>query len=57
MSNYNFNKSLESEHIKLVELDEVLTQSDVISLHCPLFPETEGMINADSLKKMKKMPS
>ena len=51
---HNFNKSLESEHIKLVELDEVLTQSDVISLHCPLFPETEGMINADSLKKMKK---
>lgn len=36
-----------------VELDTVLTQSDVISLHCPLFPETTGIINNSSLAKMK----
>ena len=36
-----------------VELDTVLTQSDVISLHCPLFPETTGIINKASLAKMK----
>ncbi|MBO4887616.1 MAG: D-2-hydroxyacid dehydrogenase [Firmicutes bacterium] len=36
-----------------VSLDEVLTTSDVISLHCPLFPETQGMINKDSIAKMK----
>ncbi|MBM4761332.1 D-2-hydroxyacid dehydrogenase [Bacillus sp. B15-48] len=52
--NRSGNKSVESEQIKFVGLDELFTQSDVISLHCPLFPETEGMINADTLKKMKK---
>ena len=27
--------------------------SDVIALHCPLFPETAGMINKESIAKMK----
>ena len=36
-----------------VELDELLAQSDVISLHCPLFPETQNLINAASIAKMK----
>jgi len=36
-----------------VELDELLRQSDVISLHCPLFPETQGIINRDTIAKMK----
>ena len=36
-----------------VTLDELLAGSDVISLHCPLFPETKGMINAESIAKMK----
>lgn len=36
-----------------VDLDTLLQSSDVISLHCPLFPETEKMINADSIQKMK----
>ena len=36
-----------------VDLDTLLTQSDVISLHCPLFPETEGLINAQTISKMK----
>lgn len=36
-----------------VSLNELLTKSDVISLHCPLFPETREMINADTLSKMK----
>ena len=36
-----------------VELDELLTQADVISLHCPLFPETEQLIDRDSIAKMK----
>lgn len=38
---------------QLVTLDELLGQSDVISLHCPLFPETRGIINRDSIAKMK----
>lgn len=36
-----------------VDLNTVLTESDVISLHCPLFAETKGMINRDSIAKMK----
>ena len=36
-----------------VPLDELLAKSDVISLHCPLFPETKGIINAENISKMK----
>lgn len=36
-----------------VEFDELLERSDVISLHCPLFPETREIINAEALTKMK----
>jgi len=36
-----------------VSLDELLSQSDVISLHCPLFPATQGIINQDTIRKMK----
>ena len=36
-----------------VTLDELLAQSDVISLHCPLFPSTEGIINKNTIAKMK----
>lgn len=36
-----------------VTLDELLAQSDIISLHCPLFSSTEGIINKDSIAKMK----
>ena len=36
-----------------VDLDELLAKSDVIFLHCPLFPSTEGIINKDNIAKMK----
>lgn len=36
-----------------VSLDELLARSDVISLHCPLFPSTEGIINKGNIAKMK----
>ena len=36
-----------------VDLDTLLAQSDVIFLHCPLFPETEGIINKENIAKMK----
>jgi len=36
-----------------VELDELLSRSDVVSLHCPLFPETERLINKHTIAKMK----
>ena len=36
-----------------VPLDELFARSDVIFLHCPLFPSTEGIINKDNIAKMK----
>ncbi len=47
------NTALESESCKYVELDELLASSDVITLHCPLFPETQGIINKETIAKMK----
>ena len=38
---------------KYVDLDTLYKESDIISLHCPLFKETEKMINRDSISKMK----
>lgn len=47
------NPELESENCHYADLDTLLGQSDVISLHCPLFPSTEGIINKDNIAKMK----
>ena len=44
---------LETSTCKQVDMDELLGNSDVISLHCPLTPETEGIINASNISKMK----
>lgn len=44
---------LVSDTCRYAELDELLKESDVISLHCPLFPATEGIINKNTIAKMK----
>ena len=41
------------ELAEYVDLDTLLKESDVIFLHCPLFPDTEGIINKDNIAKMK----
>ncbi len=42
------------EHdIELVELDELLSRSDYLSVHCPLNDQTQGMFNADLFARMK----
>lgn len=41
------------ENIEFMSKDELLLKSDFVSLHCPLTPLTEGMVNADFLSKMK----
>jgi glycerate dehydrogenase len=45
--------SAETEDIHYAQLDELFAKSDVISLHCPLFDATKGIINKDNIAKMK----
>ena len=42
------------KNFKWADVPVLLQQSDVVSIHCPLFPETKGLINKESLKLMKK---
>ncbi|WP_298555233.1 D-2-hydroxyacid dehydrogenase [uncultured Algibacter sp.] len=44
---------LETSNLKFVSLDDLLQNSDFVSLHCPLTPETEEIINSTSIEKMK----
>ncbi|MEM4312246.1 MAG: phosphoglycerate dehydrogenase [Nitrososphaerales archaeon] len=44
----------ESLGIKYVSFDELLAQSDILSIHTPLTPETKGIINEQAISKMKK---
>lgn len=46
-------RELENEGMKYVNLDELLSNSDIISLHCPLTEETKGIINRSTIGKMK----
>ena len=48
--NPNFEKL---ENAEYVSLEELWKRSDVISLHCPLFPETNHLINQETIAKMK----
>jgi glycerate dehydrogenase len=41
------------KNFKWADLDELLSQCDMISIHCPLTPQTQGLINIEALKKMK----
>ena len=44
----------EGGFIQYVSLEELLRESDLISLHCPLTPESRHMINKDSISTIKK---
>ena len=46
-------EELENEMVKFADLDSLLRDSDIISLHCPLTEDTEEMINKDSISLMK----
>lgn len=49
------NESLKELGVELVDLDTIYTQSDIISLHCPLIPDqNKYMINEQAIDKMKK---
>ena len=47
-------KELNQTGIQYVSFDELLAASDIISLHCPLTPDTQHLINKEALSKMKK---
>ncbi|WP_232054925.1 D-2-hydroxyacid dehydrogenase [Leminorella richardii] len=47
------NKKHERPGLSVVQLDRLLAESDVISLHCPLTADNTGMINRDTIAKMK----
>ena len=44
----------EPSFIEFVSLDELLQQSDIVSLHCPINEESKHLINAQSIAKMKQ---
>ena len=39
--------------VEFVDLDSLFQRSDVVSLHCPLTPQTAGLIGPDNLRRMK----
>ncbi len=41
-------------NFKWAQVPQLLEKSDVVSIHCPLFPETKGLINKESLRRMKR---
>lgn len=43
-----------AHHIELVDFDTLLSQSDFITLHAPMTPETQQIINRKSLARMKR---
>jgi len=48
------NKELISKGVKYMSQDEVFAQADIISLHCPLTPDSHHMINSQTLSQMKR---
>lgn len=50
---YDLFPNLNLDCVEYVSLDELLAQSDLISLHCPLTKETKHLINAETIGKMK----
>ncbi|MBS1533305.1 MAG: 2-hydroxyacid dehydrogenase [Bacteroidetes bacterium] len=50
---YDANLGIGHDHVPLVSLEELLSQSDIISLHVPLTEQTRGMINKSAIKQMK----
>ena len=47
------NPEFEKEGFRYVDRDTLLAQSDVVVLHCPLLPETKGIVSKASISKMK----
>jgi glycerate dehydrogenase len=48
------NRSEFKSNVRVMKVEQLLRESDVISLHCPLTPDTKHLINAERLSLMKK---
>ena len=46
-------KELENHNLRYADLEQVLGNADIISLHCPLSKSTQCLINKDTINKMK----
>lgn len=53
MDDYVDDETLSEAQVKRADLGEIAAQSDFISLHVPLTPDTQGMINRDVFERMK----
>jgi glycerate dehydrogenase len=49
-----YNRDIDLPDFQWADLPELMKLSDVVSLHCPLTPQTEGMINSENLSMMKR---
>lgn len=46
-------EKIETDGVQAVDLDTMLSQSDMISIHLPVLPQTKGIVNKDWFSKMK----
>ena len=53
LANDKFESESGREIAAYVDRETIFKESDVIALHCPLFPDTQGIINKDTIAKMK----
>lgn len=53
LANDKFESDAGRQVAEYVDRDTLFHESDVIFLHCPLFPDTEGIINKENIAKMK----
>lgn len=51
---FAYHPSTKKKDVLLTPFDQVLAESDILSLHCPLSPATRNMIGIDELRKMKR---
>lgn len=47
-------KEKDGLNVHFADIDELLSDSDIVTCHCPLTKETEGLINKENISKMKK---
>ena len=53
LTNVSTRRKESPRDVAVVDLDDLFAHSDVVSLHCPLTPETKNLVNAERLARMK----